>query len=80
MIRHTVQRTAKKLDHLLSYDIPLSRVFDLLASRARSVEELVVVEVMRESSVEMAKESMELAVQADSNSRSARMPSIALRR
>ena len=47
MIQNTVHSVAKKLQHLLHYDISVERSFQLLSGRARSVEEMVVVEVMR---------------------------------
>ena len=80
MIRHTMRRVAKKLDHFLSYDIPIARSFDMLEAHARTVEEMVVIEVMRESYKEVREEASKRAVQADSRSRTARMPSIALSR
>lgn len=79
MIRETVRQVAEKLEHLNQYDIPLERSFDLLGSRARSVEELVVIEVMRESLQEV-RAQMAARYQADSSSRSARMSAMALRR
>lgn len=79
MIRKTMHNIAKKLEHLLSYDIPAGRSFDLLESRARTVEEMVVIGVMRESYEELKRQNMP-PLQADSSSRSARMPSMALSR
>ncbi len=80
MIRNTVHSVAEKLKHLLRYDISAERSIQLLSGRARSVEEMVVVEVMRESYKELRKIRPGAAAQADSNSRSARMPGMALRR
>ena len=80
MIRNTVHSVAKKLEHLLNYDIPVERSFQLLAGRARSVEEMVVVEVMRETYRELQNNRPGMAAQADSSSRSTRMPEMALRR
>jgi hypothetical protein len=78
MIRHTVRDLAKKLEQLSRHQIPIARSLDLLESRARTVEEIVVIEVMRESYEEMALAGS--AVQADSSSRTARMPAMAFRR
>jgi hypothetical protein len=80
MIRHTVRDLAKKLEQLSRYQIPIARSLDLLESRARTVEEIVVIEVMRESYEEMALGLAGSAVQADSSSRTARMPAMAFRR
>ena len=80
MIRHTVRNLGKKIEHLSRYRIPITRSLDLLESRARTLEEVVVIEVMRESLREMARERAVTAVQADSSSRTARMPAMALRR
>ena len=79
MIRTTVKNIAKKLEHLANYDIPVNRCLDLLESQARTIEEMIVIEVMRESIYEV-KDQLGGAVQADSTSRTARTPSMALRR
>ena len=83
MIRHTVHNLARKLEHLSSYQIPITRSLDLLERRARTIEEIVVIEVMRESFREMASHAAPGAMatdQADSSVRTARMPAMALRR
>lgn len=83
MIRRTVQSLAKKIEHLSQYQIPIQRSLDLLEQRARTIEEIVVIEVMRESYLEMASDVAHTAMldgQADSSSRTARMPSMAFRR
>ena len=83
MIRHTLHNLARKLEHLSSYQIPITRSLDLLERRARTIEEVVVIEVMRESFRELASHVAQGAmqsVQADSSVRTARMPAMALRR
>jgi hypothetical protein len=83
MIRRTVHSLAKKIEHLSQYEIPIQRSLDLLQERARTIEEIVVIEVMRESYLELASNVGHSALrenQADSNSRTARMPSMALSR
>ena len=79
MIRDTVKTIAKKLEHFTQYDIPVSRCLDLLESQARTIEEMVVIEVMRESIYEVRGE-LPAALQADATSRTARMPSMAFKR
>lgn len=83
MIRRTVNSLAKKIEHLSQYQIPIQRSLDLLQQRARTVEEIVVIEVMRESYMELASGAAQAHMQldqADSSSRTARMPSMAFRR
>ena len=83
MIRHTVRSLGRKLEQLSNHRIPMSRSLDLLEERARSVEEAVAIEVMRESYLELASEVGQRAMksdQADSRARTARMPSMALSR
>jgi hypothetical protein len=83
MIRRTVHSLAKKIEHLSQYQIPIQRSLDLLEQRARTIEEIVVIEVMRESYLEMASEVAHRSLheaQADSSSRTARMPSMAFSR
>ncbi|MDH4225552.1 MAG: hypothetical protein OEW12_07895 [Deltaproteobacteria bacterium] len=74
MVYNTVTKIAKKLEDLSSHNVPISSAFDLLAAHSRTIEELVVVEVMRESYLELAGNN------AGSESRSARIPSKALSR
>jgi hypothetical protein len=80
MIRSTIRSVARKLEHLTRYDIPIDRSLELIESQARSIEEVVVCEVMRESYQEMAREVPSFAIHADSSSRTARTPVMALRR
>lgn len=79
MIRNTVKNVAKQLEHLSHYEIPLERSLDLLESRARTVEEMIVIEVMRESYQEV-REQWVAPHHAEATSRTARMPAMAFRR
>lgn len=80
MIRRTVQRIGKQLEQLVERDIPMTRAFDILSAKARSIEEIVVVEVMREVYQEVVDGELMQTAYADSSTRSARMPSMALSR
>ena len=80
MIRRTVQKIGKQLEQLAEREIPMTRAFDILSSKAQSIEEIVVVEVMREVYQEAVDGDMIFANYVDSNTRSARMPSMALSR
>ena len=81
MIRKTVQKIGKKLEQLTGRDIPMTRAFDILSKKASNIEEIVVVEVMREVYLELLDGDMAiLTTYSDSKIRSARTPSIALSR
>jgi hypothetical protein len=80
MIRNTIRNVARKLEHLSHYDIPVERCLDLIESHTRSIEEVVVCEVMRESYQEIAQQVPSFAIHADSSSRTARTPAMAFRR
>jgi len=80
MIRNTIRTIARKLEHLSRYEIPVGRSLDLIEAQARSIEEVVVCEVMRESYQEIARNVPSFAFHADSSSRTARTPAMALRR
>ena len=80
MIRNTIRTVARKLEHLSRYDIPVERSLDIIETQARSIEEVVVCEVMRESYQEIAQQVPSFAVHADSSSRTARTPAMAFRR
>ena len=54
MVRKTVHRVGRHLEILAGKQIPIQHSFDLLERRARSVEEAIVVEVMREAYAEVA--------------------------
>jgi hypothetical protein len=80
MIRRTIRRIGTQLEQLIDHDVPMTRAFDILSNKARSIEEIVVVEVMREVYQEsMDGELMRIAY-ADSSTRSARMPAMAFSR
>ena len=79
-IRHTVLNMGRQLEQLVSNQVQMTRAFDLMAKRAKSVEEMVVIEVMREVYQEYQQERAITDVQADSNTRSARIPAMALSR
>ena len=49
MIKNTVKRIGDDLEKLANKRIPLATSFKLLEQRASTVEELVVIEVMREA-------------------------------
>lgn len=89
MVRNTVQRLGGQLERLAAHGVPLNRAFDMLARKAQSIEDIVVVEVMREVYGEMHQapapeeppaKAERSGPQADSSTRSARMPSMALSR
>jgi len=80
MIRQTVRRVGKQLEQLIDHDIPMTRAFDILSNKARSIEEIVVVEVMREVYQEAMDAELMQRLYADSSTRSARMPAMALSR
>jgi hypothetical protein len=79
-IRQTVHRVGRRLEKLSSQGLALSRAFEIVARKAESLEEMVVIEVMREVFQEMSDTTQYPSLYADSNTRSARMPSIALSR
>jgi len=80
MIRHTVRRIGRQLEQLIERDVPMTRAFDILSSKATSIEEIVVVEVMREVYQEVFDGEILQIAYADSSTRSARMPAMALSR
>jgi hypothetical protein len=79
-IRRTVHRIGRQLEQLATNHIGLTRAFELLAKKAQSVEEMVVIEVMREVYQEYENQRFIQSLYADSNTRSARMPEIAFNR
>jgi hypothetical protein len=79
-IRRTVNRIGSQLQQLCQNHISLNRAFDLMAKKAQTVEEMVVIEVMREVFDEYQEDRDIRELQAGSNTRSARMPGIALSR
>ena len=48
MIKNTVAKVGRNLERLLDRRIPLTASFSILEKRAKTVEEIVVLEVMRE--------------------------------
>ena len=81
MIRSTVNRIGRQLEQLSNNGVPINRCFDILSRKAHSIEELVVVEVMREVQSELRRSGDVMAAgYADSSTRSARMPSMAFSR
>jgi len=75
MVRKTVHRMGRNLERLASRDIPVEEALDIMYRRARTVEEMVVVEVMREAVCELAEAEppahAQYAGYAESNTRSA---------
>ena len=57
MVNSTVQQIGDRLERLLSWNVPTGQAFDVLARRAATVEEMVVVEVMRECCEELKSET-----------------------
>lgn len=82
-IRHTVNKLGRQLEFLVARQVSLNVAFDILAKKSASIEEMVVVEVMREVYLEMHERGIHPALreaQADSSTRSARTPAMALSR
>ena len=80
MIRESVRKIGRQLEQLAKHEVPMTRAFDILSGKARSIEEIVVVEVMREVYMETLDGQAMYASYADSSTRSARMPAMALSR
>jgi geranylgeranyl pyrophosphate synthase len=80
MIRRTVQKIGKQLEQLVDREVPITRAFDILSAKAASIEEIVVVEVMREVYQELIDGEIMQQAYADSSTRSARMPAMAFSR
>jgi hypothetical protein len=81
-IKHTVTRLGRQLERMANHAISLNIAFEILAKKAKSIEEMVVIEVMREVYLEMEERGIDTmhALQADSSTRSARTPAIAFSR
>jgi hypothetical protein len=79
-IRTTVHKIGRQLEKLVGKEITVSRGFDILARKAQSIEEMVVIEVMREVYSELELNLATEPAYADSSTRSARMPAMALSR
>lgn len=80
MIRRTVRKVGKQIEQLAERGISMGKSFDILARKAGSIEEIVVIEVMREIHNDLEIGEGVWAGYAESNTRSARMPSMALSR
>ncbi|MDH5751793.1 MAG: hypothetical protein OEZ59_05185 [Deltaproteobacteria bacterium] len=81
MVNKTVKSIGNHLQKLTNGGMSMTKALDILSRKARTIEELVVVEVMREAHQEILKaEALMAARYADSSTRSARMPSMALSR
>ena len=80
MIRKTVRKIGKQLESLSQRNVPISRAFDILSRKAGNIEEVVVVEVMREVYQEILDGEMILLAHAEPTTRTARIPSMALSR
>ena len=80
MIRRTVRKVGKQIEQLAERGISMGTAFDILARKAGSIEEIVVVEVMREIHNDLVEGQGVWADYAESSTRSARMPSMALSR
>lgn len=79
-IRQSVHRIGRQLEQLAHNHVQMSRAFDILAQKSHTIEEMVVIEVMREVYQEYQEQRALAALQADSSTRSARMPAMALSR
>lgn len=80
MVRNTIRRLSKQLEQMTDREISMNRAFDILFKKATSIEDIVVVEVMREVYLEILEGEMAILSYADSSTRSARIPLIALSR
>ncbi len=53
MVRTTVRQVGQRLEKLTERQIPLNRSFEVLERKAKTLEEMVVIEVMREVYLEI---------------------------
>ena len=81
-IKQTVIRLGRQLERMAAHTITLNIAFEILSKKAQSIEEMVVIEVMREVYLEMESRGLNPLIerQADSSTRSARTPAMALSR
>jgi hypothetical protein len=81
-IKQTVTRIGRQLERMAHHAISIDIAFDILAKKSQSIEEMVVIEVMREIYLEMQGRGIEplQTRYADSSTRSARTPATALSR
>ena len=80
MIRKTVHKIGKKLEQLTKRDISMTRAFDILSKKAGNIEEIVVIEVMREVYQELLEGELSILTYAVPKTRAARTPLMALSR
>ena len=71
--KRTIIRIGRQLQQMANNHIALDDAFNIVARKAHTVEEMVVIEVMREAYEEMAASAL-------GSTRSARMPAMALSR
>lgn len=82
-IKRTVVKLGRQLERMAEKEVSLSVAFDILAKKSASIEEMVVVEVMREVYSEMQEKGIHpiiTGIHADSRTLSARTPAMALSR
>jgi metal-dependent HD superfamily phosphatase/phosphodiesterase len=81
-MKQTIHRIGRQLERMAHHTISLSVAFEILAKKATSIEEMVIVEVMREVYLEMRERGIDPIFMgyADSNTRSALTPANALSR
>jgi len=82
-IKRMVIKLGHQLESMASRDISLAVAFDILAKKSASIEEMVIVEVMREVYTEMQERGIHPMLRgphADSSTRSARTSAMALSR
>ena len=81
-LKQTIHRIGKQLERMAHHTISLNIAFEILAKKAASIEEMVIIEVMREVYMEMQERGIDpfFSNYADSSTRSARTPVKALSR
>ena len=82
-IKRTVVKLGRQLERMAAKDISLNVAFDILAKKSASIEEMIVVEVMREVFMELQENGLHpmlSGTHADSKTLSARTPSMAFSR
>jgi len=80
MIRKTVQKIGRKLEQMTDREISMSRAFDILSKKAGNIEEIVVIEVMREVYQELLEGELSILTYPAPKTRAARTPLMALSR
>ena len=79
-IRRTVHRIGTQLEQLCNNHVQLNRAFEIMAKKAQTVEEMVVIEVMREVYQEHEQQRAIQDIYGESSTRSARIPAMAFSR